>query len=71
VNGLLFEEETVASLVKAVRQFEAVESRFDPLTIKQTAAPFNEEHFEQELTRFVSEKVQEHRDRFTVSRRQS
>ena len=71
VNGLLFEEETSASLVKAVRQFEAVESRFDPLTIRQTSATFSEEHFDQELTRFVCEKVQEHRDRFKVSRRQA
>jgi glycosyltransferase involved in cell wall biosynthesis len=70
VNGLLFEEETAASLAKAVRRFEAVESRFDPLTIKQTAAPFNEERFEQELTRFVCEKVREHRERFQVGRRQ-
>jgi glycosyltransferase involved in cell wall biosynthesis len=70
VNGLLFEGETSASLVKAVQQFEAVESKFDPRTIKQTAAPFDEECFEQELTRFVCEKVQEHRDRFRVGRRQ-
>lgn len=70
VNGLLFEEETAASLAKAVQQFEAIDSIFDPLTIKQTAAPFDEDCFEQELTRFVCEKVQEHRDRFKVGRRQ-
>jgi len=70
VNGLLFEEETVASLVNAVRQFEVIESRFSPPSIRRTAAPFGEERFEQELTRFVCEKVQEHRDRFNVGLRQ-
>ena len=70
VNGLLFEEETAASLVKAVQQFEAVDFSFDPPTIKQTAAPFDEECFEQGLTRFVGEKVQEHRNRFKAGRRQ-
>jgi glycosyltransferase involved in cell wall biosynthesis len=70
VNGLLFEEETAASLASAVQQFEAAESRFEPLAIKQTAAPFDVERFEQQLTRFVCEKVQEHRDRFKVGRRQ-
>jgi glycosyltransferase involved in cell wall biosynthesis len=70
VNGLLFEEETASSLVKAVRQFEAVESRFNPLTIRETATSFDEKRFEQALTQFVCKKVQEHRDRFTVGRRQ-
>jgi glycosyltransferase involved in cell wall biosynthesis len=70
VNGLLFEEETAASLVRAVQQFEAIESRFDSVTIRQTAMPFNEERFEQALTQFVCKKVQEHRDRFTIGRRQ-
>jgi hypothetical protein len=70
VNGLLFEEETVASLVRAVQQFEAIESRFDPRTIRETATIFDEKRFEQALTQFVCKKVQEHRDRFTIGRRQ-
>ncbi len=71
VNGLLFEDETPASLAKAVQKFEAIESKFDAQTIRNTAARFNAERFEQELTRFVCEKYQEHCSRFKIGTRQS
>jgi glycosyltransferase involved in cell wall biosynthesis len=70
VNGLLFEEESAGSLANAVQRFEAMESKFDSGTIRNTAASFNVERFEHEVTRFVSEKYQEHCCRFKVGTRQ-
>jgi len=69
VNGVCFEEESAASLVQAVRRFEAVEARFNPAIIKNTATAFSEEHFEEKVLNFVSEKYQEHCARFKIGNR--
>jgi glycosyltransferase involved in cell wall biosynthesis len=66
VNGLFFEEETVPSLMGAVRHFESVESKFQPELIRESAFSFSEGRFHREMVRFISEKIAEHRSRVKV-----
>jgi glycosyltransferase involved in cell wall biosynthesis len=70
VNGLCFEPESAGSLVQAVRRFEAMESAFNPAIIKNTAAAFSEEHFEENVVNFVWTKYQEHCAHFKIGNRQ-
>jgi glycosyltransferase involved in cell wall biosynthesis len=66
VNGVLFGEETVPSLMGAVRHFESIESKFQPELVRESAHPFGEGRFQREMVRFVSEKLEEHHSRFKV-----
>ena len=68
LNGLFFENETVASLAEAVVRFESIETKFQPRLIQETARPFSEDRFEREIRDFIFEKYQEHCDHFTVCR---
>jgi glycosyltransferase involved in cell wall biosynthesis len=53
-TGIFFEEQTVASLMKAVEKFEQIE--FDPENLKCNAERFNEDRFKREFKQFVEEK---------------
>lgn len=52
-TGILFPEQTVASLVAAVRKFE--EMSFDPVEIRAHAMGFDVERFKKEMSIFVEE----------------
>jgi len=48
-TGVLFEEQTVESLVEAVRGFERELDRFAPMVVRQNALRFRKERFEMEF----------------------
>jgi glycosyltransferase involved in cell wall biosynthesis len=58
-SGVFFEEQTAESLMKAVREFERIQSQFSPFWIKQSVERFDETHFTASLERFLAEKVRE------------
>lgn len=55
VTGILFEEQSVASLVHAVRRFELIESRLDPAAIRAHAERFARPRFIAELRDYFAE----------------
>jgi glycosyltransferase involved in cell wall biosynthesis len=63
-TGIFFHQQTVASLVEAIRAFEAIEHRFSPLYIRAHAEKFDRQHFLEEMTRFVGDKVDDFRSNF-------
>jgi len=46
-SGMLFAEPTVASLSKAISEFESIQEQFDPQWIRAHARRFGEDHFQQ------------------------
>lgn len=52
-TGLFFGEQTVESIVNAVRRFDDVRDQFDPETIRRNAERFSEERFRREFAAFV------------------
>ena len=58
-TGILFEEQTVASLLSAIKHFENYEEHFDPQAIRSHAFQFSKERFKREYTDFVTMKTQE------------
>ena len=55
VNGVLFEKQTVKSMVEAMEEFE--KKRFDTAKVVKSAEKFSLERFNKELKEFVDEKV--------------
>ncbi|MFN8006567.1 MAG: glycosyltransferase [Terriglobia bacterium] len=66
VNGLCFMEDTIDALCEALREFEKIETSFDPAEIRQSALKFDETRFFQQIQEFVSTGLVEHRQRNTV-----
>jgi glycosyltransferase involved in cell wall biosynthesis len=60
-TGVFFAEQSVDSLVGAIRAFEAVESRFCPEFIRAHVQPFDVSRFKAAMTAFVTAKVTEYR----------
>jgi glycosyltransferase involved in cell wall biosynthesis len=58
-TGIFFDEQTPDSLIKAVRQFEAVGDKFDPGEIRKNAEKFSVERFRSEFESLVKEKTGE------------
>lgn len=58
-TGVFFQEQSLDSLVAAIRLFEKVEPQFRPFYIKQQAARFVPDHFRQNLRQFLEQKWQE------------
>ena len=54
-NGLLFEKQTVDSLVKTIEEFE--KKKFDRKFIEKSAKDFDIENFKKKLQKFINEKV--------------
>ena len=54
-NGLLFEKQTVSSLVEAILKFEKM--KFDRSEVEKSAREFSVERFDREIKEFVSEKT--------------
>ncbi|WP_263975679.1 glycosyltransferase [Leptolyngbya sp. 7M] len=55
-TGLLFPEQTVASLIDAVKTFETGQIAFDPDQLRQNAEKFRPERFRQELSAYIDQK---------------
>ena len=55
VNGVLFEKQTVKSMVEAIKKFEKM--KFDKTKVVKSAEKFSLERFDKELREFVDEKV--------------
>jgi hypothetical protein len=58
-SGIFFREQSVDSLVSAIRAFEEVEHRFSPFFIKQEAERFGPGHFREGFCSFLAEKWDE------------
>ena len=56
VNGVLFERQTVKSLVKAMEKFE--KKKFDAAKVVKSAEKFSLERFNKELKEYINEKCQ-------------
>ena len=54
-NGLLFDKQSVNSLVEAILKFEKM--KFDHKIVSQSAKRFSEKRFDAELREFINEKV--------------
>ena len=61
-TGIFFPEQSVESLVEAIRVFESVESRFSPAFIRAHASRFDVSHFRAEMGAFISSKLLEFRN---------
>jgi glycosyltransferase involved in cell wall biosynthesis len=59
INGLLFTDESVPSLIDAVRKFETIEQRFVPVRIREMIAGFGEERFRGEFISYLEETLQD------------
>ena len=56
-SGIFFAEQTAASLVGAIQQFERREGRFNPAEIRASAARFSAERFRQQFRACVEEQL--------------
>jgi glycosyltransferase involved in cell wall biosynthesis len=62
-TGVFFYEQTVPSLIDAVKKFIAAEDSFNPLGIRNNAERFSIERFKKEFQDFVNHKIKSfHRD---------
>ena len=52
-TGLFFAEQSESALIKAIQDFEAMETEFCPQTIRQHALQFDREIFKQKIAEFV------------------
>jgi len=59
VTGMFFDEQTVESLMQAVKSFD--ESKFVPETIREHAMKFDKEIYRQKMKEFIEKKYQEHK----------
>lgn len=55
-TGLLFSEQTVESLIDAIKTFEAGQIKFDQAQIRQNAERFAPERFQRELSMYIDRK---------------
>ena len=60
-TGVFFAEQSVDSLVEAMRLFESIESRFSPELIRGHVQRFNVDRFKTEMRAFIAEKLAEFR----------
>lgn len=58
LNGLFFHENTVESLISAVRSFEMGKYNFQPRLIHEYALRFDKEIFKQKMWKFIMDKYQ-------------
>jgi glycosyltransferase involved in cell wall biosynthesis len=67
-TGVFFAEQSVDSLVGAMRHFESIEARFSPEFIQTHVQRFNVDRFKREMQTFIMEKLAEFRGLPEVSR---
>ena len=53
ITGILFEEQTIESIIHAVAEFEILEASFDRSAIRKNAERFSSDRFRAELSSFV------------------
>jgi len=58
-TGVFFEEQTIESLIIAIKRFERMEDSFDPFEIRKNAERFNKDRFKREFKDFVEEKIKD------------
>ena len=58
-TGIFFEEQTVESLIEAVKFFEKIEDSFDYKVIRQNAEKFGKERFKKEFKSLINKKIEE------------
>ena len=58
-TGVFYKSQEVPSLIDAVERFEANGERFEPAQIRAHALTFNQEHFKENLKRFVTARYEE------------
>jgi glycosyltransferase involved in cell wall biosynthesis len=58
-TGIFFREQTIESLIEAIKNFEQREDVFDPLGIRKHAEKFSKDRFKKEFKEFVDKKVEE------------
>jgi glycosyltransferase involved in cell wall biosynthesis len=56
-TGIFFYEQTVTSLIDAVRQFERIEKEFDPSAIRKHALQWDRENFKKKIKESIFEKI--------------
>lgn len=56
-TGLLFDEQSEAGLIDAVRRFEAMEGTFHPEIIRQHAQQFSDVHFRQRMQQIIDDEI--------------
>lgn len=65
VNGLHFNEQSSIAIKEAVRRFEKLENKFDPVKINTIAKGFSREIFEEKICSFIDQKYTEHLNRLS------
>jgi len=58
-TGVFFREQTMDSLIEAIRDFEKMEDKFDSFEIRKNAEKFSKERFKKEFKEFVENKIEE------------
>ncbi len=56
-SGILYPEQTVAGLSKAMQEFEAMQAKFKPELIYKQAEQFGQQRFEKEFKHFIDELI--------------
>ncbi|WP_033316753.1 glycosyltransferase family 4 protein [Pontibacter roseus] len=56
-TGVLYQQQTVASLTQAIQRFETLAATFDPILIRANAEQFNIQNFKENLSAFVDSKT--------------
>lgn len=56
-TGIFFYEQSVASLINAVKQFDSIENKFDPSAIRKHAFQWNRELFKEKMKKIIFEKM--------------
>ena len=56
-TGIFFYEQSVASLINAVKQFDSIENKFDPSAIRKHAFQWNRELFKEKMKKIIFEKI--------------
>ena len=59
-TGLLFDQQSVASLIEAVHRFEAMEESFNSETIRERAMQFSDVVFRERMSSFIEDALESH-----------
>ena len=59
-TGIFFYEQSVASLIDAVKQFDRIEKEFDPSAIRKHALQWDRRHFKKKMEKIIFEKMEQH-----------
>lgn len=57
-TGILYQQQSIPSLLEAIRNFELIEANLDPLHIRENAERFSEETFKKKMKEFIEQCTQ-------------